>query len=250
MTTTVLTTEAPGHRLLTLNRPERLNAINGALLDGLAAGLAAANADRSIASVILTGAGRAFCAGDDLKEFEAQARTEAEARSHVERIQAITRLIVGSPHIVIVAASGWAVGGGLEWTINADLVVMADDTRCFFPELSLGLFVTGGVTYLLPERCGRQQALELMLLSERFDAARAKELGIAGRVVPRGRLLDEATEMAAKIAALPVARVRELKRAIQCATNLDTAMTLETEATIAAFLDPDTARRIAGFGRR
>lgn len=248
--TTVTTTAAGGYRVVTLNRPERLNAINGDLLEDLAAALKAANADTGIASLILTGAGRAFCAGDDLKEFGAQARTEAEARSHVERIQEITRLIVGSPHIVIVAAAGWAVGGGLEWTINADLVVMADDCRCFFPELSLGLFVTGGVTHLLPERCGRPAALELMLLGERFDAARARELGIAGRVVPRGRLLDEATEIAGKIATLPVDRVRQLKRVIQRATDLDTAMRLETDETIAAFLDPDTARRIAGFGTR
>ena len=248
--TTVTTSVEPGYRLVTLNRPERLNAINGDLLDDLSAALKAANADTGIASIVLTGAGRAFCAGDDLKEFEAQARTEAEARSHVERIQEITRLIVDSPHIVIVAAAGWAVGGGLEWTINADLVVMADDCRCFFPELSLGLFVTGGVTYLLPERCGRSAALELMLLGERFDAARARELGIAGRVVPRARLLDEATEIAVKIATLPLARVRQLKRVIQRATDLDTAMRLETDETIAAFLDPDTARRIAGFGTR
>jgi len=247
---TAITTEAPGHRRITLNRPERLNAINGTLLDDLAKALGAANADTSISSIVLIGAGRAFCAGDDLKEFDLQARTEAEARSHVERIQEITRLIVASPHIVIVAAAGWAVGGGLEWTINADLVVMADDCRCFFPELSLGLSVTGGVTYLLPERCGRQSALELMLLGERFDAARAKELGIANRVVTRDRLAAEATVVADTIAALPVARVRALKRIVQRAIDLDTAMRLETEETVAAFLDPDTARRIAGFGKR
>ena len=248
--TTVITSIESGYRVVTLNRPERLNAINGDLLDDLAAALKSANADTGTASIVLTGAGRAFCAGDDLKEFEAQARTEAEAVSHVERIQEITRLIIGSPHIVIAAAAGWAVGGGLEWTINADLVVMADDCRCFFPELSLGLFVTGGVTYLLPERSGRPAALELMLLGERFDAARARELGIAGRVVPRERLLDEATEIARKIASLPVDRVRQLKRVIQRATDLDTAMRLETDETVAAFLDPDTARRITGFGKR
>jgi enoyl-CoA hydratase/carnithine racemase len=248
--TTVISTSAPSCRVITLNRPERLNAINGILLDDLAAALRAANTDEAIASIILTGAGRAFCAGDDLKEFELQAATEEEARSHVERIQEITRLIVDSPHVVIVAASGWAVGGGLEWMINADLVVMADDCRCFFPELSLGLFVTGGVTYLLPERCGRSRALELMLLGERFDAARAKELGIANRVVPKERLLDETAAIAEKIASLPVAHVRALKRVIHRATDLDAAMRMETDKTIIAFLDPDTPRRISGAIRR
>jgi enoyl-CoA hydratase/carnithine racemase len=247
---TVETSAGAGWRMVTLNRPERLNAINGTLLDDLAAALRAANADSGITAIVLTGAGRAFCAGDDLKEFTIQARTEAEARSHVERIQAITRLIVESPHIIVVAAAGWAVGGGLEWTINADLVVMADDCRCFFPELSLGLFVTGGVHWLLPERCGRPAALELMLLGERFDAVRAKELGIAGRVVPRARLLDETTAMARTIAALPAARVRALKRVIRRAADLDTAMAAETEETVAAFLDPEAARRIAGFANR
>lgn len=248
--TTVMSASAPGHRVITLNRPERLNAINGALLDDLAAALRGANADETIASIILTGSGRAFCAGDDLKEFEMQAATEGEARLHVERIQEITRLIVDSPHIVVVAAAGWAVGGGLEWAINADLVVMADDCRCFFPELALGLFVTGGVTWLLPERCGRTRALEIMLLGERFDAARAKELGIANRVVPKERLLDEAAAVAEKIASLPVAHVRALKRVVHRATDLASAMRMETDKTIAAFLDPDTPRRIGGALRR
>ena len=179
--TTVITSVVPGYRVVTLSRPERLNAINGDLLDDLSAALKAANADTGIASIVLTGAGRAFCAGDDLKEFEAQARTEAEARSHVERIQEITRLLVDSPHIVIVAAAGWAVGGGLEWTINADLVVMADDCRCFFPELSLGLFVTGGVTYLLPERCGANASMRPAHASSASRAAWSRARGCSTR---------------------------------------------------------------------
>ena len=113
----------------------------------------------------------------------------------------------------------------------------------------LGLSVTGGVTYLLPERSGRQAALELMPLGERFDAAQALQLGIAGRVVPRDRTVAEATAMADAIAALPAARVRALKRIVHRATDIETAMKLETEETVAAFLDPDTARRISGFGK-
>jgi enoyl-CoA hydratase/carnithine racemase len=245
----VLTAVADGVRTITLNRPERLNAINTELLTDLAAALEEASGDPATRAVVLTGAGRAFCAGDDLKEFGEQARTRDEARGHIERIQRITRLIVGSDRIVVAAVKGWAVGGGFEWTINADLVLMADDTRCFFPELSLGLFVTGGVTYLLPRLVGRQRALDLLLFGERIDARRALDLGIAWRVVPADRLPDEAGAVAGKIAALPAARVRDLKRALNEARDLDSAMALETAATVDAFLDPEAAARVARFGQ-
>ena len=139
---------------VTLNRPDRLNAINPQLLDELVGALKNANADPAVHVILLTGAGRAFCAGDDLKEFDSQVGTEEETRAYIEKIQDVTRELCLNRKVIIGAVHGWAVGGGLEWVINCDFVVMADDARFFFPEISLGIFVTGGVTQLLTQQIG------------------------------------------------------------------------------------------------
>ncbi|MBM3517298.1 MAG: enoyl-CoA hydratase/isomerase family protein [Alphaproteobacteria bacterium] len=250
MTPAVLTRCAHGVCTITLSRPHRLNAINHELLDGLSAALAEADADPETRVVVLHGAGRAFCAGDDLKEFGGQSATAAAARQHIERIQDITRALVCGDKVVVGAVHGWAVGGGLEWTINCDLTIMADDARCFFPEIPLGLFVTGGVTAILPRLAGLQRAKAAILLGERFDAHGALALGIAWKVVPGAALMAEAEAVAARIAALPARAVGDLKRIMNRAATLDfdAVLALETDATVRGFIDPAVAPRVAAFG--
>jgi len=252
MSGTVSSELRDGVRTIALNRPERLNAINPELLADLKAALAEANADPATGCILLRGAGRAFCAGDDLKEFDDQAGTAAETTGYVEAIQDITRAIVLGEKMVVGAVHGWAVGGGLEWMINCDLVLVGEGARFFFPEISWGLFVTGAVTALLPRLVGLQRARKLILLGERFDAAEAVDWGLALRQVPEADLFAEAQALAARIAALPPVAVRDLKRILNRAATLDAeaAMALETEATVRGFLDPDTAQRIVAFGQR
>jgi enoyl-CoA hydratase/carnithine racemase len=251
MSEVVLNEIAEGVRTVTLNRPERLNAINPELLAALVAALRSANDDRATRAIVLRGAGRAFCAGDDLKEFDQQRRSPGETRAYIEQIQAVTRAIVLGDKMVVGAIHGWAVGGGLEWLINCDLAILAEGTRCFFPEISLGVFVTGGVTTLLPRAVGLQKARELILFGERFDAKAALAMGLAWKVVPEVLLFAEAQSAARRIADLPAAQVRDLKRVINRAAALDVegAMALETDATVRGFLDPETAARIAKFGK-
>jgi len=247
----VLTEIADGVRTITLNRPARLNAINPGLLEGLVAALREANKDNATRAVILRGAGRAFCAGDDLKEFNQQRRSPGETRAYIEQIQAVTRAIVLGDKLVVGAIHGWAVGGGLEWLINCDFAIVAEGTRCFFPEITLGLFVTGGVTALLPRLVGLQKTRELILFGEHFDAQAALKMGLAWKVVPEKLVFGEAESVARRIAALPATQVRDLKRVINRALTLDIegAMTLETDATVRGFLDPETAARVAKFGK-
>ncbi|HLI11595.1 MAG TPA: enoyl-CoA hydratase/isomerase family protein [Alphaproteobacteria bacterium] len=251
MSEAVLREARDGVCTITLNRPDRLNAINPDLLAGLVAALRAANADDSVRAIVLRGAGRAFCAGDDLKEFDAQARSPAMTRAYVEQIQSVTRAIVLGDKMVVGAIHGWAVGGGLEWLINCDLAILAEGTRCFFPEVSLGLFVTGGVTALLPRLVGLQKARELILFGERFDARAALAMGLAWKVVPEAGLAAEAEATARRIAAMPPAAVRDLKRVLNraCALDVEAAMSLETDATVRGFLDPATRARVAKFGK-
>jgi enoyl-CoA hydratase/carnithine racemase len=135
---------------------------------------------------------------------------------------------------------------------NCDLVVMGEGTRCFFPEMSLGLFVTGGITVLLPRLVGLARARELLLLGERFTAAQALDWGLVTRVVPDAQVRDEAMALAHRLAALPPEPVSALRSTLArvTAAELEDALALETEATVRGFLDPDTAARAAAALRR
>lgn len=250
MSEMVLTEDAgEGVRVVTLNRPHRLNAIVPELLDGVVGALQAADRDPAIGAVVLRGAGRAFCAGDDLKEFGSQSTGEAPTRAYIERIQDVTRAMVLGDTPVIGAIHGWAVGGGLEWVINCDFAVTAERTRFFFPEVSLGVFVTGGVTELLPRLVGLRRARSLIMLGERFDAAQALEWGLLTEVVPETTLMEAALGLARRVAALPRGPVRDLRRILARRTGagLDAALAVETDATVRGFLDPETAARVAAF---
>ena len=247
---TVLTDIRNGVLTLTLNRPERLNALNATLLSDLCAALDQALADEAVGALVLCGAGRAFCSGDDLKEIEDQTGGGAATRAFVESIQAVTRRLVLGDKIVVGGIHGWAVGGGLEWAINCDLAVFAAGTRCFFPEIKGGMFPTGGITAILPRIVGLARSRELLLLGETFGAADALDMGLAWRVVPDDAVFETAHEAAARIAALPRGAVRDLKRVLNQAGSIDVegALKLETEATIRGFLDPGTVERVRRFG--
>ncbi|TCT04171.1 enoyl-CoA hydratase/carnithine racemase [Tepidamorphus gemmatus] len=250
MTGTVLTADlGEGVRQISLNRPHRLNAIVPELLDDLVAALRAADADAAVRAIVLTGEGRAFCSGDDLKDFAQQVGDVATTTAYIERIQDVTRAIVLGDTPVVGAIHGWAVGGGLEWVINCDFAIAAEGTRFFFPEVSWGLFVTGGVTEILPRLVGLQRARELILFGERFDAGQARDWGLIREVVPADDLRARAAALAARIAALPPGPVSDLKRILarRHGAGLDAALAAETEATVRGFLDPQTARRIATF---
>jgi enoyl-CoA hydratase/carnithine racemase len=248
MTKTVLSDYlGDGVQKISLNRPHRLNAIVPELLEHLIAAVDEANRDAKVGAIVLTGEGRAFCAGDDLKEFKAQAENETATTAYIERIQDVTRALMLGERPVVGAIRGWAAGGGLEWVINCDFAVAAQGTRFFFPEIGLGVFVTGGVTELLPRLVGLQRAREMILLGEKFDAEQAKSWGLIRDVVADEALLPAAVDLAKRLAALPRERVANLRRILARREGLAAAMAQETEATVKGFLDPETAKRVAQF---
>lgn len=238
--------------VVTLNRPERLNAISGELLEDLHLALDQANQDASTHAIVLAGEGRAFCAGDDLKEFDKQSESDASIRQHIDRIQRITRDLMFNDKPVIGAIHGFAVGGGFEWLLNCDLVVAADDLVCFFPEMEWGQFVTGGVTHLLPQALGYQRAMELWLLGERHTAQQLLAMGMLNRVVTRDLLLETALGLAERVASRSRLSVSRLKRLVnrELSSTLAHSLDLETDATIEAFKSPDAARRVSAFAKR
>ncbi len=237
-----------GVRTITLNRPERLNAMNRALIDDVAAAFDDAHGDPATKAIIFTGAGRAFCAGDDRREH-VHPSNEAEARDLVVAIQRATEAIIFGPKPVVGAINGWAVGGGFEWAINCDFPIWATNAKAFFPEVSLNLFVTGAVTSFLPAMVGLLKAREMLLLGERYDAATLHELGVAWRVVPDEDLLVAAREVAGRLAELPALATAAMRRVLNrtASTDLTDALRLETDATVAGFLDPETTRLLKDF---
>jgi enoyl-CoA hydratase/carnithine racemase len=249
MTAAVISSRDGAISWVKLNRPERLNAMNRQLVDELAEALGRAEADEATRVIILHGAGRAFCSGDDLKDLDAQTVSEATTQAWVEAIQNVTLQIMQSRKIVIAAVHGWCVGGALEWAINCDFRLFADNTRWFFPEVTYGLFVTGGVTALLTKQVGPQIAKELMILGERHDAKKAVEVGIAWKLVAEAELLAEARKLALTIAERPAAAVSDIKHAINEGfhSSLADAMALETKATVSGFLSPEAQARAKEF---
>ena len=248
MTSTVTRHNDGAISVVTLNRPERLNAMNADLLRDLSTQLNAAHADPDTRVIVLTGAGRAFCAGDDLKDFGEQADAPESVAQTCEDIQRATRAIMGGPKLVIGAVHGYAVGGGFEWVLNCDLVVAAEDLIAFFPEMQLGHFVTGGVTWLLPQAVGHQRAMELIVLGERLSAEQLHALGLVNRVVPKGQALPEALALARTVAERSPVATGLLKKVMAGQSSpLAAALEAERQAAMTCFANPDTARRIAAF---
>ncbi len=233
---------------ITLNRPDSLNAMNRTLIDEAAEAFRQANSDEQVRSIIFTGAGRAFCAGDDRHEHR-HPENEAEARDLVDAIQRVTDEMVLGTKPVVGAINGWAVGGGFEWAINCDFPIWSESARAFFPEVSLNLFVTGGVTSLLPALVGLNKAREMLFLGERYDADALLTMGVAWRVVKADSLIEEATMVARRLAEQPALSTQAMKRVLNqtAIRDLRGAMKLETEATIEGFMDPKTTELLKSF---
>jgi enoyl-CoA hydratase/carnithine racemase len=239
---------AEGVRTISLNRPSAMNAMNRLLIDEVSVAFDDANRDQDTRAIIFTGEGRAFCAGDDRHEH-VHPETEEEARAVVDAIQRATVSIVMGAKPVVGAINGWAVGGGFEWAINCDFPIWAASAKAFFPEVSLNLFVTGAVTSILPSIVGPVKAREMLFLGNRYSATELREIGVAWKVVPDDELLREAEVVASQLAALPTLSTRAMKRVLNqaIAGGLKQALNLETEATVAGFLDPETTRLLKDF---
>jgi enoyl-CoA hydratase/carnithine racemase len=207
---TLLVEDRGAVRILTLNRPEKRNALNTELTHALLDALHAADADESVACVILTGAGRGFCAGADLSELKGlkdPAAAEVRAELTMQLHLSFSRLRVP----VIIAVNGAAMGGGAGLAIAGDLAVMAATAQLGYPETKHGI-VAAIVMANLVRQVGCKAAFELVSLGEPIDANRALELGLVNYVFPNEILLQEAVKIAEKLAAVSRPAMAETKR--------------------------------------
>ena len=189
-------------RVLTMNRPDKRNALNMALSEALLEGLRAAEADDGVRSVVLTGAGRAFCAGADLSEFKDLTPDNAQL---VERRSELTmnlhRIFSQLSKPVVTAVNGAAMGGGAGLALAGDVTLMASTATLGYPEVKHRI-VAAVVMANLVRNVGRKAAFELVAAGEPVDAARACALGLVNRVTPPEKLLEEAVALAQKFAAV------------------------------------------------
>ena len=216
---------------LTLNRPHRLNAVNLPLYDKLVAELEGAEADRGVRCVIVTGSGRAFCAGADLKAHAEGRIPERERDRYIRTAQRANHLIqtMGTP--VVAAVNGHAIGAGLELALSADFAVAAAEAKLRLPEVALGTFLGGGVVYTLAERVGVLKARELVYLGDFFSGAEAARMGVVNRAVQADEVLAEARDLAARLARRAPIPLAAAKRLIGPAGTLSREQALEQERT-------------------
>ena len=232
---------------ITLERPEKLNALTTEMLQGIREALQRAKEDTSVRAVILTGGERVFCAGADIS-IESGA-TPLEFRVFVQQIQDITRDIQALDQLVIAAVSGYAMGGGAEIALACDLRVFSESAIFGFPEVGLGLTITSGASYLLPKIVGLGRAKEIALLGRRIEAAEAESLGLANRVVPVNAMLSTAKELAGEIAGLPPHAVAAQKQLLNAGVevSLEALLRDESEAIAAAIQTEDAREGMRAF---
>ncbi len=242
-------TTLPGVALVTLDRPEALNALSFDLLDELAAALEALDADPDCRAVVITGSGsRAFAAGADIRELATQTY---ESLRDGRRFEVWDRLAaVGLP--TIAAVRGVALGGGCELAMTCDMIVAADDATFGQPEIRLGVMPGAGGTQRLTRAIGKARAMAMILTGESIGAGQAEVLGLVTRVVPAETTVDAALELAGRIAKLPPLAIRAAKRAIleACERDLRDGLAAEREAFFRLFETEDQAEGMAAFAEK
>ena len=225
MSDTVLTEDQGPIRILTLNRPAKLNAMNAELVEALTAAVRAADVDDSVVVLILTGAGRAFSAGADISRTP-EAPSSREIIARARRMGALFRALSDSAKPVVAAVHGYALGGGCSLVMSCDLAVAADTAVFGYPELKAGLAATA-VAPALVHQIGRKAAFELLTLCENVSAERALALGMINRVVSRDALLAEARRVGEQLAGFNHDALWMTKRTIQRAASMSPLEALE-----------------------
>jgi enoyl-CoA hydratase len=236
---------------ITLNRPEVLNAINSAMLAELEAALLDVKNDRRVSIVVLTGSGRAFCAGHDLKE--ARRLDSQSARKEASRFANLAYGLKSLDKVILAAVNGYALAGGCELAMLADLVVASEGAYFGYPEVKVGALSGMGNFHILGRVVGEKKAKELFLLGDMIDAREAERIGMANKVVPAPDLTMTVEDIVKKVLRNAPLSMRYSKLAADVGADSTFSSTLayETEALAATFQSEDYAEGLRAFvGKR
>ena len=247
----IASTTADRVTTITLNRPEKLNAFAGTMRDDLLAALRAAEADAECRVVVVTGAGRAFCAGGDVDFMRGLQRDGdiAGMRKLLDAGRDIITQIVEMTKPVIASVNGVAAGAGCNLALACDFRIASDQAKLGETFVRIGLHPDWGGTWLLPRLVGRSRALEILMSGRIVDAAEALAIGMVDRVVPAADLARETESHARSIAAGPPIAIAGIKRAVlQSERNeVGAQIELESEHQLRAFASNDAAEGMAAF---
>jgi enoyl-CoA hydratase/carnithine racemase len=254
MSQTVLLEVSERVALITLNRPDKLNAFSDEMLALLVAHIDECARREDVGAVVLTGAGRGFCSGGDIGGMGAV----ADNRPHVTKeyiwqtIQAFPKRLAQFDKPIIAAVNGVATGGGLDLALACDLRLASQSARFAETYAKIGLLPGGGGAWFLPHLVGKAWALELLLAADFIDADTALRIGLVNHVYPDAQLLSQALALAHRMAHLPPLSVRLIKRAVNHALNGDMAASLDLISSHIAIAKggPDHAEAISAFRAR
>ena len=242
---TILVEQRGAVTLMTLNRPQALNALNSQGLADLIAAFAAFDADDSQRCAVLTGSEKAFAAGADIKEMSSQSFADMYGSNFFAGYDRVTA--TRKPWIA--AVNGFALGGGCELAMMADFIIAGDNAKFGQPEIKLGIIPGAGGTQRLPRAVGKAKAMDLVLTGRMMDASEAERAGLASRVVPHDTLLDEVRKIAARIASQSPLAVMANKEMVNAAfeTTLQQGVVFERRLFHGLFGTIDQKEGMAAF---
>ncbi len=236
---------------ISLNRPKVLNAMNKQLWLDFQAALDDAGNDHEIKVLIITGEGRAFSTGADLKE--SKNRTAEEYREYLVQLQEVSRKIIRFEKPTIAAINGYALGSGYELALACDIRLAAEEAQIGSPEARVNSSVTGGAMRLIQNLIGPGKAKELLFTAENIDGKEAEKIGLINKAVPLDRLMDQAREMAGKISKNSAFSMKMIKKGLYMAqgeVSLDALMDYEVEACLACVSTKERQESLKDFEER
>lgn len=248
---TIVYSSTDGIAEIRLNRPQRLNAVTQQLYDELNDALGVAESDPDVRVVVLSGEGRAFCVGADLKEHKA-GRTAFDRRQYLRGEQIVCKRLMLLSKPVVAAVNGYALGAGAELAIASDFLLMAEGAQIGLPEISLGNFLGGGVTALLPRLVGLAKARELVFLGERIDGKEAARIGLANRCFADASFRDDVRAFAKKVAGKAPFSMQLAKEQLNLSgeRTLDAVLTAELEGMMFVGTTADWQEGIDAFAEK
>jgi enoyl-CoA hydratase len=240
-----------GIAFITLNRPQVLNAMNKQMWQDLKVALEDVSTDPQVNVLVLTGSGRAFSTGADLKE--SKDRSLEEYREYLVELQEISRKIIRFDKPAIAAINGYALGSGYELALACDIRISAEDALIGSPEVKVTSSVTGGALRLIQDLIGPGKARELLFTGEPIDGREAERIGLVNKAVPAARLLDDAREMALKISQNSSFSIKMIKKGLNLAqgeVSLEALMDYEVEACLACVSTKERQQSLNDFEHR
>jgi len=242
------TSRDDGVATITLNRPEKLNAFAGTMREDLLDALRTCDADDACRAVVITGAGRAFCAGGDV-EFMSELRKRGDVDGFRKLLDAgrdVVMQIATMPKPVIASINGVAAGAGCNLALACDIRIASDAAKLGETFVRIGIHPDWGGTWFLPRLVGRSRAMELLMSGRMVDANEALSIGMVDRVVPAAELRVPTLQLARSLAAGPSAALGDIKRAVNAslANDLATQIALESEHQLRAFVSDDAREGI------